>query len=176
MSTGAQDETIDAIRRAAERAADGLGVELVEVTLRRSGRNSLLRVDIDRPGTLGVGIDDCQRMSARLGDALDETDLIPDSYTLEVSSPGIDRPLRTDDDLRRNAGRRVVARVSPALGGVQEIYGLLVEAESEFVVIRVESGDEIRLARSGIVKLQQDPGFDAHAPRKPRRERGGGVL
>src|SRR5262245_6074444 len=101
----------EAIRGLAAEAAGALGLEVVEATFHRSPGGGTLRVTIDRPGPSGVGIDDCQRFSGALERLLDERDPIEASYVLEVSSPGLDRPIQTDDDVRRNTGRRLEVEV-----------------------------------------------------------------
>ena len=118
-----------------------------------------MRVDVDRAGPNGVGVEDCQRMSARLGEILDEVDVIEESYTLEISSPGIDRPIRTDDDLRRNLGRRVLARTAEPVEGSREFRGVLTASDSAYAVVRAADGREWKLPRQGLVSLQQDPAF-----------------
>jgi ribosome maturation factor RimP len=96
------------------------GAELVEVQVRR-GRTQLVRVVADRPG--GIDLDTCAAVSSELGRMLDVDDPIPGQYTLEVTSPGLDRPLRTAEDFRRNMGRRVRVVFAQAQheGIVQEV-------------------------------------------------------
>lgn len=85
------------------------GVELVDVQWRGSGPGSLLRLVVDRPG--GVGVDDCERASMTASAILDAYDPIDTRYSLEVSSPGAERPLRTDEEWRAALGRRVHLRL-----------------------------------------------------------------
>lgn len=136
-----------------------LGLELVEVFFRRHGRRWLLRLDIDRPGPAGVGIEECQRVSHALAAALDETDLLSDSYVLEVSSPGIDRPIRTDDDVRRNTGRRVVIETGEPVDGRREFRGVLLGQEDGELRLSEEDGVEIRIPKDGIVSAHQELPF-----------------
>src|SRR5262245_59868173 len=106
------EAAMDASRRAAlsafeELARDvalALGLEVVEFAFHSQGKHSLLRIDIDRPGPDGVGIRDCESLSRALDERLEQLDFFDAPYELQVSSPGIDRPIRSDDDLRRNAG------------------------------------------------------------------------
>jgi ribosome maturation factor RimP len=105
------------VREAAERVARSHGLEIFDVQLRREPVGMVLRVVIDRPATGGVeapedsvGIEDCQRVSQDLGALLDVEDEfgkqeLDETYTLEVSSPGLDRPLRYEADYRRFEGR-----------------------------------------------------------------------
>ena len=76
--------------------------ELVDVEFVKEAGNWFLRAYIDKPG--GIGVDDCETVSRRLSDLLDEQDFIEESYILEVSSPGLGRPLKKDKDLERSIG------------------------------------------------------------------------
>ena len=98
------------LRDLLEPAITALGCELVGVEYHPSGKHSLLRVYIDRPE--GVTVDDCSAVSYQVSGLLDVEDPIPGHYTLEVSSPGLDRPLRHEADYRRFVGRlaKIVTR------------------------------------------------------------------
>jgi ribosome maturation factor RimP len=93
------------IQRLASQVADELGFELVEVSLLGRGKRSLLRVIIDREG--GITLDDCATFSRRFESSMDVENVIAQSYTLEVSSPGLDRPLKTLNDFKKNIGKLV---------------------------------------------------------------------
>src|SRR6266536_1385573 len=110
VDTGAVD-IIEHVRALAGRVAGSYGLELFDVQFRREGSGMVLRVQIDRPGPAAtaeesVSVEDCAHVSRDLSAVLDVEDLVPTAYTLEVSSPGLDRPLRREDDYRRFAGRR----------------------------------------------------------------------
>jgi ribosome maturation factor RimP len=158
MAREHEDPVLEAVRNIADRAAAECGIEVVDITLRGGGHGSLLRIDIDRPGPIAVGIEECRKMSGAVSELLDADDPIPHGYTLEVSSPGIDRPIVTDADLRRNTGRRVLALTSEAVSGKRELRGVLASADRERIVIR-DGEQEIGIPREFIVKLSQDPGF-----------------
>ncbi|MBI2353940.1 MAG: ribosome maturation factor RimP [Deltaproteobacteria bacterium] len=87
---------------------ESLRIELVDIEFKRGGRESVLRLFIDKDG--GVTIDDCAEVSRELSLVLDVEDFIPGEYNLEVSSPGLDRPLKTQADYERYAGRMVKIR------------------------------------------------------------------
>ena len=94
----------------AARVAASYGLDIFDVELKREGGGQVLRVIVNRPGPAStpeesVSIDDCARVAEDLGAMLDVEDVIPGGYTFEVSSPGLDRPLRGADDYRRFAGR-----------------------------------------------------------------------
>lgn len=132
-----------------------LGVELVEMTLRGNSRRRILRIDIDRAGPDGVNIDDCQRASHAIGAALDDDDPLSASYLLEVSSPGIDRPIVTDDDLRRNTGRRVRLVVRNGEDSVER-RGLLVGREQDAILLDEGDGEPVRLPWEQVEQASQD--------------------
>jgi len=139
--------------------AGTLGLELVEVKCHTSGRRWLVRLDVDRPGPEGVGIGDCERMSRELAAALDAADAVEHAYTLEVSSPGIDRPIRTEDDARRNTGRRVVLETREPIEGHTRIRGILLGLEADEWRLRDESGAEVRVSASVVLSARQDVVF-----------------
>lgn len=105
--------------------AEEVGVELVEMSLRGSSQRRILRVDIDRVGAAGVTLKDCERTSRALGDALEDSEVLGGPFVLEVSSPGLDRPIETPDDVRRNVGRNVRVELRNEEGQPVEIVGLL---------------------------------------------------
>ena len=98
-------DQLERVHEIAERVATSEGLELVEVEFHGRGSNAVLRVFIDKPG--GVTIDDCQNVSRQMSVILDVEDPIPASYTLEVSSPGLDRKLSKPADFERFAGSMV---------------------------------------------------------------------
>jgi len=133
-----------------------MGLEVVEFIFHSQGRHSLLRVDIDRPGPEGVGLADCERLSRALSEKLDESTFFGGAFELQVSSPGIDRPIRSDDDLRRNAGRWVRVEFHDENGKVREARGTLLPGIADFVAIRGADDEEFQVPRARIVLLKQD--------------------
>ena len=103
-----QVRSIDAVREIAERIVAARGFELVDVELKRDRAGTLVRLYVDKEG--GIGLDDLQSVSDEVSAVLDAEDPIQGSYTLEVSSPGLDRSLRGEADYRRFTGR--LARLS----------------------------------------------------------------
>ncbi len=106
----AAETVVERVRALAGRVAAGRGLEIFDVQFRREAPGMVLRVQIDRPGPAAtaeesVSVEDCAHMSRELSAILDVEDVLPTAYTLEVSSPGLDRPLRRADDYRRFAGR-----------------------------------------------------------------------
>jgi ribosome maturation factor RimP len=140
----------DRLRALAERVARGYGLDIFDVQARRESHGFVVRVIIDRPdpgqsaaaGALqeGVGIEDCQRVSQDLSALLDvEEDALglglPEGYTLEVSSPGIDRPLRHAADYRRFTGRLAKLVVSEAVDGQKHFEGRIQGLDGDTVLL-----------------------------------------
>jgi len=103
-----RDDICERIAAIARPILESLHLELVEIEFNRSGRESVLRIFIDKDG--GVALDDCAEVSRELSAILDVEDFIPGAYTMEVSSPGLDRPLKSPQDYERFAGRLVKIR------------------------------------------------------------------
>jgi ribosome maturation factor RimP len=139
----------DKIGALTREVADGMGVELVDVELRGAGRRTLLRVTIDREG--GVTVGDCERFSRDLGAMLDVEDLLEESYTLEVSSPGLDRPLKGVGDFRRHRGRLVNVSLREKVEGRGAWTGRVEEALEDRVRLSVD-GKSIEIAYDNILK------------------------
>lgn len=142
------------LRNLLEPAISAMGYELVGIEFQSSGKNALLRIYIDKEG--GVGLDDCQRVSYQVSGVLDVEDPIPGRYTLEVSSPGLDRPLFTEEHFTRFAGRRVKVRLSTPLEGRRRFAGVLLGIRSGSVVVD-EDGKEICLPLDRIEQARLVP-------------------
>jgi ribosome maturation factor RimP len=121
------------VRHLAESLVHSEGMELVDLEYRKEGPRWVLRLFVDKEG--GVSLDDCADISRQLGDLLDVKDMIPQSYVLEVSSPGLDRRLRKKEDFRRFAGGRVRLRLISPLESRRKIVGTLVGIEDEAVIV-----------------------------------------
>lgn len=122
------------------------GLELVDVEYVRE-RDWFLRIYIDKPG--GIGVEDCQWLSQRVGDKLDETDFIRDSYYLEVSSPGLDRPLKKPKDFIRHIGEKVELHAFAPINGQKVIVGKLLGLVENTIAIEVE-GIEVGIPKDKI--------------------------
>jgi ribosome maturation factor RimP len=143
----------------ADRIARQQGLELVELTLRGSSKRRLLRVDIDRAGPRGVELTDCQLVSGLLGDALDEQDVLSEGYVLEVSSPGLDRPIRSADDFRRNVGRRVVLTTREPVSGRSRFVGVVAGIDGSDIRLRDDSDEEVKIGLEMVETARQEIGF-----------------
>lgn len=123
-------------RKLLEPGVSALGFELVDVELAGSHHHPTLRVYIDGPR--GVNVDDCADVSRQLSALLDVEDPLPGHYTLEVSSPGLDRPLVKPEDFRRYVGETVKVKLQQPMQGRRHFSGRLVEAAADHVVVEVD--------------------------------------
>ncbi|MBI2561211.1 MAG: ribosome maturation factor RimP [candidate division NC10 bacterium] len=145
-------EIVDRVRSLAEPILADRGLELVDLEFRREGRGWTLRLYMDRAG--GVTLDDCQRVSQELGDHLDVADLIPYSYNLEVSSPGLDRPLTRDADFLRFAGKAARITTSEAIQGQRNFHGRLAGLADGEVLLDLADGRQARIPRGLIARAR----------------------
>ena len=132
----------------------GLGYELWELEYAPRAGGGLLRLYIDSPN--GISLDDCERVSHAVSDELDAIDPIPGRYTLEVSSPGLDRVLRTSGQFARFQGERVKLEMALPIDGRRRFLGRLLAVNEGEIVLEME-GRELRLPISGIHKARLEP-------------------
>ncbi len=118
---------------------ESLGLELVEFSSRYQGRGLVLRILADRPEG-GISLEECAGLNRKLGELLDEKDLLQESYLLEVSSPGLDRPLKAKGDFRRALGKQAKFFLFEAVNGKIEHDGLIKEVNDEIVAVQTEKG------------------------------------
>ena len=140
---------VEQVRVVASRVAESYGLEIFDVQFRREAPGMILRVQIDRPGPAAraedsVSVEDCARVSRDMSAILDVEDIVPTAYTLEVSSPGLDRPLRRPDDYSRFAGRRAKIVMRERVDGQGFFKGRLGGIEGSDVLIE---GDDRRMHR-----------------------------
>ncbi len=125
--------TLKIIKENCEPIIEDLGYDLVDLEFVKESGEYYLRFYIGKAG--GIGIDDCQRASEVISDKLDEIDPIENSYYLEVSSPGLDRPLKTDKDLKRNIGMRIEINLYANFEGKKNYIGELSGYSDEHITI-----------------------------------------
>jgi len=138
-------DLIEKVRAVADRVAGSYELEIFDVQFRRESSGMVLRVRLDRPGPSAVpedsvSVDDCARVSRDLSAMLDVEDIVPTAYTLEVSSPGLDRPLRHLKDYRRFEGRRAKLVMREAVDGQTFFKGVLRGIEDTHVLIEGDDG------------------------------------
>ncbi|MCI8464825.1 MAG: ribosome maturation factor RimP [Lachnospiraceae bacterium] len=126
--------------------------ELVDVEFVREGGNRYLRAYIDKPG--GIAVDDCETVSRALSDLLDREDYIADSYILEVSSPGLGRPLKKEKDFVRSMGEEVEVRLYRPRNHVKEFRGVLSGYEDARVTIETEDGECLTFEKEEIALIR----------------------
>lgn len=141
---------LEQIRAVAERVAASRGLEIWDVQSRREAAGHVVRVVIDRPGPAAtpeesVSIEDCEQVNREMSTILDVEDPLPFAYTLEVSSPGLDRPLRDAGDYRRFAGRLAKVVVSEAVDNQKAFEGRLRGVENGAVLLESANGRMHRL-------------------------------
>ena len=129
-----------------------LGFELVDVEYVKEGGTWYLRAYIDKPG--GITVDDCEAVSRRFSDILDEKDYISDSYVFEVSSPGLGRPLKKEKDFKRSIGEEVEIRTYRAIDRQKEFVGILKEYDDTTVTITYEDNTDQTFERADIALIR----------------------
>lgn len=155
------------IEELTRKIAESEGLELMDLEYKTGQSRNLLRVFIDKNG--GVTLSDCENLSRQLSAVLDVNDLLKNAYILEVSSPGIDRPFRTDHDYQRSVGRNVRITFEDESGKVQQSVGLLTAIDNDTVTIE-HQGESARIERERIKRAQQEIPMPAH-PIKRRKKR-----
>ena len=142
----------EAVRELVAPVAEELGLLLWDVEFVKEGARRILRVTIDHED--GITIDDCERMHRAIDPVLDEADPIECAYDLEVSSPGIERDLRTDAHIDASLGEVVDLRFFAPVNGQKSLRGILAgRDEAGLVLVEVEEGKILSFARSAIAKI-----------------------
>ncbi len=126
--------------------------ELVDVEYVKEGSEWYLRAYIDKEG--GITVDDCELVSRRMSDLLDEEDYVEGSYIFEVSSPGLGRPLKKEKDYIRSMGKEVEIRTYRAINKEKEFYGILKSYDDNNVTIEMEDKTEMTFAKSEIALIR----------------------
>jgi ribosome maturation factor RimP len=155
---------IEQVRAIAERVTRSLGLEVWDIVSRRESSGQVIRVFIDRPGPAAtpeesVSIEDCAEVSREIGTILDVEDPLPAAYTLEVSSPGLDRPLRGAEDYRRFAGRLAKIVVREAVDNQKAFEGRLRGVEDSAVLLEGPRGRMHRLPMQLITRARLEVEF-----------------
>lgn len=126
--------------------------ELVDVEFVKEAGTWFLRAYIDKPG--GITIDDCELVSRALSDQLDKDDFIEEAYILEVSSPGLGRPLKKDKDFQRSLGESVEVRLFRAIDRQKEFTGILKAWDKETVTLEFEDEEQLVIERANLALIR----------------------
>ena len=167
MTVGHEDFVLE-VRAIAERVAGSFGLEIFDVQLRRESIGWVLRVFVDRPQTdreattdptqESVNLDDCRRVSRDLSAVLDADFTFDHAYTLEVSSPGLDRPLRHLNDCRRFVGRLAKIVTRETVDGLNYVAGRITDVADEHVI--VDTGHRVhRIPWSAVTRARLEVEF-----------------
>jgi ribosome maturation factor RimP len=148
----------ETVREMADRVAEAAGLEVYDVDLGRSGSRWILTVYLDRPGG-SVGLADCQAVSEQLSVELEQADPIPHAYTLEVSSPGMDRLLRTETHWQRSTGARVRFALKAAREGRRRFRGRLLSVNQGRATVQVDDGGVEAFDLGDVQSARVEPEF-----------------
>lgn len=171
VDNAAEAGRLERIRAVVGRVAGSRGLEVFDIQFRREAHGWMLRIFLDKPGAPvvpgragtvvgeGVTIEDCQHVSYEVGTLLDVEDVIGHRYTLEVSSPGLDRPLRGPDDYRRFAGCLAKIVLTEAVDGQKHLIGRLQGIEGDEVLVADVKGRARRIALGSIARARLEVEF-----------------
>ncbi|MBA3712867.1 MAG: ribosome maturation factor RimP [Pyrinomonadaceae bacterium] len=160
----------DRVRAIAARVAAERGLELVHVEFAASGRTMVIRIFIDKPPE-GVTHEDCSAVSLDLGTILDVEDFIHSAYTLEVSSPGLERGLYTLEDFRRYTGQLAKLKSREAINGQRNFRGRIAEVEDNVVIFDDNTNGRVRVPFGTIVKANLEIDIEQEFRLAEERER-----
>ena len=136
----------------AEEVAEELGYEIVDIEFQNGSKHDLLSIFIYKKE--GIDLDDCTEMSRNLEKKLDDLDILKNPYYLEISSPGLDRPLKTKDDYRRNVGKEVELKLYAPIDGKKEFSFVLDKYDDEFVYCNIDC-EELKIPIKSISSMKQ---------------------
>jgi ribosome maturation factor RimP len=153
MPAGEKTGLIERLTELGEQAAAGTAIEIAEVELRGAGKARLLRVYIDKPG--GVTHGDCELISERMGRLLDQRDAVPgESYTLEVSSPGVERKLSKPRDFERVVGQKIRFSVRDPIEGQTHFEGKLAGFAAQMLEVELSPGRRVEVPLDRVQKAK----------------------
>ena len=146
------DTVIARVREFAESLLPAMGLELFDVQFRREGHGWVLRLVVDKEE--GVTLDDCSQVSRETSDFLDVEDIINHPYHLEVSSPGLERPLRTIAECQRHLGKKARIKLKEEVDSRRVVIGELVAAEQDELTVLSEEGTTYRIKWENVQKAR----------------------
>jgi len=131
------------------------GVELVDLQYRREGAGWVLRFVLDKAG--GIGLSDCAEWSHRLGDAVEGWGLVPHAYSLEVSSPGLNRPIKKREDFERFAGIEAIVKTFAPVNNQRNFHGRIEKIDGDDLILLDRTNGLVRVPLAGIASAKLDP-------------------
>lgn len=149
-------KVVDNVQEIIAAELEKMDIELVDIEYTKEGGSWFLRIFIDKPG--GIGLEDCQQVSESIDPLLDDRDPIPHSYTLEVSSPGLDRPLRKLADFERFTGEKINLTTYVPVENRRRFKGTLVEASNHSVTMEVD-GNSVIIPMEQVASARLTPDF-----------------
>ena len=153
MPAAVNNELVEKIKELGDQATANTGLEIAEVQLRGAGNARLLRLYIDKPG--GVTHGDCELVSKRIGELLDERETMPEgSYTLEVSSLGADRKLKIPRDYERVVGQKIAVTVETPAQGKALVEGKLLQIRDGLLDLELSSGETVEVSLDQVAKAK----------------------
>lgn len=149
-----EQSVIDKVRELILSYLNDRKLQLVELQFKKGRVKSFLKILIDKECG-GITVDECARVNEEIGSLLDDSNLITQSYLLEISSPGIDRPLITQEDFKRNKGKTIKVEVlMPSAEKTQEFIGTIKEVENEVVIIEILNGESYKIPLNLVKKAK----------------------
>lgn len=150
----AKQNTVQRVEEIVKPYADELGLELWDVRFAKEGSDWYLRVFIDKEG--GISIDDCVDLTHAITKPLDDEDPIPQSYMLEVSSPGVERELTKDEHFEKFVGAPVMLRLIRAVDGVRDFKGVMTDYADKKITIKLQDDSEVTFDKKDTTYVKLD--------------------
>lgn len=156
------------VEKIAGNATEDAGLELVHVEIGGTGRKPTVRIFIDKPD--GVTLEDCSLVSQRVGKILDEEDFIPSAYTLEVSSPGLERGLYNLKDFQKFAGEMAKVKTNEAIGGQKNFSGKITGVEGQDIIFEDKTGGTVTIPHNIVTKANLQIDFEEELKASKKRK------
>lgn len=153
-----RDNLIYKVKKIISPIVNAEGFELTDLQFLKGGKNSLLRIFIDK-GDVGVTLDDCQNISTQVGAVLDVEDIIDRRYILEVSSPGLDRPLKKKEDYIRYKGRMVKLTTINSYNNKKTFIGKIIDFKNNILILEMKNNGMINIPYNQIAKSRLEVEF-----------------
>lgn len=147
-----RERVVERVESVIRSAVESQGIELVDVEYRKENGRWVLRLFIDKEG--GVGVDDCEAMSYLAGDLIELENVIPHHYVLEVSSPGLDRPLKRPRDFLRSCGKLMRLSTVTPIEGRRNFMGRLVKFENDRITLKLQDETLVELPFTSLARAR----------------------